>query len=197
MPKCYSQQEREYIIRKLKDESKKCIAQYGIKKTTVDEIVKRARIPKGTFYLFYPTKELLLFEAILEVHEEVEEKILNSFSTIDLQNASVDELSDLLFRLYQLVDEIPILKTLAHEDMEILARKLPPEVIANHLNDDHTMLDQMFASLSKKKTIYNEAFSTAFRNIFLLVIEREDFNDPHFDSSIKLLLRGLVMQLLN
>lgn len=197
MPKCYSQQERAYIIQKLKEESKKCIAQYGIKKTTVDEIVKRAKIPKGTFYLFYPTKELLLFECILEVHEELEAKILDSFSTINLQNVSVDELSDLLFRLFQLVNEIPILKILAHEDMEILARKLPPEVIANHLSEDHTMLNQMFASLSKNKTIYSEAFSTAFRNIFLLVIEREDFNDPHFDASIKLLLRGLVMQLLN
>ncbi|WP_286081321.1 TetR/AcrR family transcriptional regulator [Parablautia intestinalis] len=32
--------------------------------TTVDEIVKRVNIPKGTFYLFYKSKELLLFEVI-------------------------------------------------------------------------------------------------------------------------------------
>ena len=27
----------------------------GVKKTTVDELVKRVGIPKGTFYLFYPS----------------------------------------------------------------------------------------------------------------------------------------------
>ncbi|MDY4210978.1 MAG: TetR/AcrR family transcriptional regulator [Treponema sp.] len=33
-----------------------------MKKTTVDELVKRTGIPKGTFYLFYPSKEILLFD---------------------------------------------------------------------------------------------------------------------------------------
>ncbi len=31
----------------------------GVKKTTVDELVKRVGIPKGTFYLFYPSKDCL------------------------------------------------------------------------------------------------------------------------------------------
>lgn len=34
----------------------------GVKKTTVDELVKREGIPKGTFYLFYPSKEMLLYD---------------------------------------------------------------------------------------------------------------------------------------
>ena len=38
----------------------------GVKKTTVDELVKRTGIPKGTFYLFYPSKEMLLFDVSQE-----------------------------------------------------------------------------------------------------------------------------------
>ena len=66
MPKAYSDQEKEYIRKRLKEEAAKCLAQYGIKRTTVDEIVQRVKIPKGTFYLFYQSKEMLLFEVILE-----------------------------------------------------------------------------------------------------------------------------------
>lgn len=63
MPKCYSEQEREYTIKRLKEEAAACMGQFGIRCTTVDELVKRVNIPKGTFYLFYKSKELLLSNA--------------------------------------------------------------------------------------------------------------------------------------
>ena len=50
----------------MKEEAAKCLGTYGIRRTMVDEIVKRVKIPKGTFYLFYPSKEMLLFEVIQE-----------------------------------------------------------------------------------------------------------------------------------
>ena len=49
LPKCYTDQEKEYIKRRLKEEAGKCLIQYGIRRTTVDDIVKRVQIPKGTF----------------------------------------------------------------------------------------------------------------------------------------------------
>ena len=56
MPKTYSEQEREYIDKRLREEAMNCMAAYGIRKTTVDELVRRVRIPKGTFYLFMSPK---------------------------------------------------------------------------------------------------------------------------------------------
>ena len=50
MPKSYSEQEREYIRERLKEEAAQCLAKYGVRRTTVDEIVRRVKIPKGTFY---------------------------------------------------------------------------------------------------------------------------------------------------
>ena len=74
MPKCYSDQEREYIKKRLKEEAAVCMGRFGIRRTTVDELVKRVNIPKGTFYLFYKSKELLLFDVIQEQHELVNQK---------------------------------------------------------------------------------------------------------------------------
>ena len=60
MPKTFTDSEREYIKERLIEEAKKSLSQHGIRKTTVDELVKRVNIPKGTFYLFYESKERLL-----------------------------------------------------------------------------------------------------------------------------------------
>ena len=62
MPKLYSDEEKKNIIAKLKKEANTLMQEKGVKKTTVDELVKRVGIPKGSFYLFYPSKEMLMFE---------------------------------------------------------------------------------------------------------------------------------------
>ena len=49
MPKTYSEQEREYIDKRLREEAMNCMAAYGIRKTTVDELVRRVRIPKDVY----------------------------------------------------------------------------------------------------------------------------------------------------
>lgn len=56
VPKSYSEQERAYIRERLKEEAADCLATYGVRRTTVDEIVRRVNIPKGTFYLFYQSE---------------------------------------------------------------------------------------------------------------------------------------------
>ena len=82
MPKSYSEQEREYIRKRLKEEAAKCLGTYGVRRTTVDEIVKRVKIPKGTFYLFYPSKEMLLFEVIQEQQETVNRQLYETISNM-------------------------------------------------------------------------------------------------------------------
>ena len=62
VPKSYSEQERTYIKKRLKEEAAKCLAKYGVRRTTVDEIVRRVHIPKGTFYLFYKSKETSVYK---------------------------------------------------------------------------------------------------------------------------------------
>lgn len=102
MPKSYSDQEREYITKRLKEEAAACMAQYGIRRTTVDEIVNRVNIPKGTFYLFYKSKELLLFEVIQEQHETVNRELFKAISEIAHTDFSAEKLTDLIFDFYKM-----------------------------------------------------------------------------------------------
>lgn len=61
MPRAFSDREREVIKERLQKAAVESMIKYGVRRTTVDCLVKGANIPKGIFYLFYDWKEELLF----------------------------------------------------------------------------------------------------------------------------------------
>lgn len=196
LPKSYSEQEREYIIKKLKEEAGKCLVQYGIRRTTVDEIVKRVKIPKGTFYLFYKSKELLLFDVILEQHNLVEEKMFESMSSIDFTSITAQQLTTLLLKFFKLADEIPILKVISSDEVEILTRKLPPEVVAEHFSHDHDMLKQLFSMIPLKPDVNFEILTSTFQAIYLVSLRKEEIGEKNYDEVLRCLIYGVAMQIL-
>lgn len=195
MPKSYSEQEKEYIKKRLKEEAGKCLGQFGIRRTTVDEIVKRVRIPKGTFYLFYQSKELLLFDVLLEQHEHVEKMMMSELSKVDLTAVSVEQLTDIFFNFYKITEENPILKILNSDDMELLARKLPSEVLARHLEHDNSTVDGIFAALPIKSEVDISSLTASFRAIYFFTLHKHEIGELHYDSSLRLLIKGLLIQM--
>ena len=196
MPKCYSERERAYIRQRLKEEAGKWIAQYGIRRTTVDEIVKRVKIPKGTFYLFYQSKELLLFEAILEQHDLIERKLYESVSGIDLSAVTADQLTDIIFGFFKMSAEMPVLKVLNSDEIELLARKLPQEVLEQHLGDDNAMTEKVLSLLPVKPGVDFQVFTAAFRSLYFSTLHREEIGEENYDEALRLLIYGLVTQLI-
>jgi len=195
MPKTYSDKEREHIIKRLKEEAANCLALYGVKKTTVDEIVKRVNIPKGTFYLFYPSKELLLFDVINDLHNEIQTKFLNKVKTFH-GKFSCDELTNLLFDIFKKVDSTCLLNIMTNGDLELLMRKLPNEIVNEHLHHDNGIMEELIASISQTKGKNIEFYSGAMRGIFLTMLHKREIGEEIFDDSLKLLLKGLVIQLM-
>lgn len=198
MPKSYSEQEREYIKKRLKEEAAKCLAQYGVRRTTVDEIVKRVNIPKGTFYLFYQSKELLLFDTILELHNLIEQELYGAVNDIDTTSTYniKEQLVNIIISFYKMADEMPVLKMLGSDEIELLARKLPPNVLEEHLGHDNSMIDRLFSALPLKKNVSTDSFSAAFRAIFFATMHKEEIGEAFYDEALRLLVEGLVSQLI-
>ncbi len=196
MPKSYSEEERAYIIERLKEEATDCLSTYGVKKTTVDELVKRVKIPKGTFYLFYKSKEQLLFEVFLELHEKIEKQMLEGLSSMKIGNISIEDMTDLIYRFYKIADESPLIKLLTSGDIEILARKLPKEVVSEHFVQDDFLIEKIFLMIPNANEKDVGTFSTAFRNIFFTMVYKKEMGEKNYDESLKILIRGLVIQLL-
>ena len=105
MPKVYSEAERAQIDRRLREEAVYCLGAFGVKGTTVDLLVKRVNIPKGTFYLFYSSKELLLFRAMLELHEQMEAALIEQLEALP-DKRDVDAVTDAIVGLSARCEEM-------------------------------------------------------------------------------------------
>lgn len=199
MPKIYTESERNEIKRRLHEEANLCLQQFGVKKTTVDELVKRVGIPKGTFYLFYKSKEMLLFEVIQEYHKKIEnemkQKIMAIGHAIDIE-ALTGIICDAM-----LITKHSCLKTLMiPAEMEALVQKLPAEVIENHLKEDNDLVEQVLEVFGNEKAMKNQAVNIdaiggAFRGIFMATMYENEIGEQ-FEESIKMLVKGLLMQIM-
>lgn len=196
MPKCYSEQEREYIRKRLKEEAASCMEQYGIRRTTVDEIVRRVNIPKGTFYLFYKSKELLLFEVILEQHEIIDQKLCRAVSDIAASEPSAEKLTDLFLGFFKMAAELPLLKLLGSDEVELLVRKLPKDVVAEHFGHDTDMTEQIFSMLPVKAGLDTAVFSAAFHAIYFATLHKKEIGEEQYENALRTLIYGLVQQIL-
>ena len=194
MPKSYSEQEKEYIRKRLKEEAAKCLAKYGVRRTTVDEIVKRVNIPKGTFYLFYKSKELLLFEVIQEQQENVNRELYQAISDIADTEFSAEKLTDVIFGFYKMTEEMQILKMLDVNEVELLVRKLPREIVEEHFQDDTDTIEKMFTLLPIKKEVDIKVVSAAFHAIYFATLHKAEIGEEEYDKALRILIYGTVTQ---
>lgn len=194
MPKRLSDIEREFIKKRLKEEAMRCLVTFGVKKTTVDELVKRVNIPKGTFYLFYESKELLLYDAIMELHNEMQERLISGLADFS-EGITEERLTDFLFRVYQEIYDTGLMPIVVNGEMEYLMRKLPEDMLKEHLVYDDNSIKQLFAFISPgNKDI--EIYSGAFRAVFMTMLFRREIGEQIYDDVVRLIIRGIVLQII-
>lgn len=196
MPKSYSDPERAYITKRLKEEAAACMGQFGIRRTTVDEIVKRVNIPKGTFYLFYKSKELLLFEVIQEQHELVNEKLYQQLAGLAETDPSAEKITDVIFAFYKLTEEMPVFRLMDSGEIELLIRKLPREVVEAHLREDTDTIRKLFSLLPVKKDADVSVLSAAFHAIYYATLHKKEIGTAQYDQALRLLIHGVVTQII-
>ncbi|MDF2544054.1 MAG: TetR family transcriptional regulator [Herbinix sp.] len=194
MPKKFTEKEKSFIKQKLKKEAIECLALYGLKKTTVDELVKRVNIPKGTFYLFYESKELLIFEVIQDLHDAVQKELMIKLDLLT-DNLTVDLLTEVLFELFKKVKDSGLLSIMMNGDLDLLMRKLPEDLVnEHHLHDDNTV-EQILGYLKLNQKVNTKVYSGAFRGIFLTMLFQREIGEDIYEDSLKLMLRGIIREL--
>ncbi len=195
MPKAFSEQERDTIRKQLKMEARQCLQTLGMKKTTVDELVTRVHIPKGTFYLFYASKELLFFDVVMDFHNDIQAELL---SAMDLkQPVDAQGLVEVLYSLFKRVDGSFLAAMIQNHDIELLMRKLPLQLVQDHMQDDDLNLQQFLSLVPvhlEEQRI--QVFSAALRAVFLTMLHKAEIGESFFDEALQVLLQGVVTQLL-
>lgn len=192
MPKIYTQEEKENIRRDLIRNAELCLARYGVKKTTVDELCHLANIPKGTFYLFYESKEHLFLDVLKNFEQEEEERYFAMLQELD-ENHIVSSLTDIFLSVIMNIYKRGIYRFLDDGQLELVSRKLSREERGRYQVGRMERLYELFSifSIDDKEDI--EAFNSAFRSLFYVLLHDDEIED--MEKALRTLIRGLVLQL--
>lgn len=205
MPKTYSDKEKKQIIASLKKEANVLMREKGVKKTTVDELVKRVGIPKGTFYLFYPSKEMLLFEVSQDFHEQIDEYITKGFcelissrkkpvEELDFSDC-VEEITDILLGAIEITYQSCLSVLLVPESMNLILSKIPNEILEKHRKEDHHMGGEIFRGLSVKNGMSLDSVVGAFMMLIFGGMYKREIGEANWKESMRIVIKGIVLQL--
>ena len=193
MATAFTSEEKEVIRKKLHKVAKECLQRYGVKKTTVDQMVAMVDISKGSFYNFYSSKEMLFFKIL----EEYQIDVMNHLTEQLDMEAKIDtnRLVELLYDFYQDFRYSFMYTIFKNHEMELLVRKLPKEAITNHHLIDDRMVKKIVSRINIRENVSVEIVSALFRTIAMTILHIEEIGEKQFDTTLKLVIQGVVEQI--
>ncbi|MNO90861.1 HTH-type transcriptional regulator MtrR [compost metagenome] len=168
-------EEKEAIRECLMTKGKELFAQYGLKKTSIDQIVLSCGIAKGSFYSYFNTKEELYY-AIAKREEGFKDQLIEKM--VEQQNPPKDILEALLLESFKQMETNPFFRRYASRDeWELLMRKLPKELVEEHLHEDQEAGRRLFEAWKQEGAIQpldSEVIVGLLRAVMLLSLHKED-----------------------
>lgn len=150
--------------------------QHGVEKISVDQIVERAGVSKGTFYVHYESKDSLIADFIIEYINKLD---LDYRAQLDTLPANTT-ISDTLVYLAEIIIEI-MTSTLGHQNLKYIYSLLMSQT---------SMTDAMVN--------YNRDLYQTFAEIIAIGIQKGEFKpDLDIDAISRhcvLILRGLTYE---
>lgn len=198
MPRGFTDQEKININNRLIIAGKDSFGQYGIRKTTVEDLAKKAGISKGAFYQFYPSKEDLYF-AIIRYYETEQHEAMFTILSQNRQNYR-ELLKSVIKGIMKQVDSDPFfLRMLGKEEFNYLWQKFTPEQLEKAMEADvdfASQLVEIWREKGKLKVENPKLISGVFRAIFFLFLHKEDIGEESFPAVIDLLLESTIEKLI-
>lgn len=97
------------------DVAREQFSRYGYKRTVIDDIVREVGIAKGTFYLYFKSKDQLLYELAHGLHH----KVSGVFHEILARDTSVEARVRLVLKMsFQVFEDYPLMAKILAEDPE-------------------------------------------------------------------------------
>lgn len=192
MPKKYSVQEKENIRKDLLLHASRSLFHKGVQDISVDELVKKAGIPKGTFYLFYKSKEELFIDLLVSFRLDVQEEMLSMLQELD-ENHIVTSLTTVFSNLAEELYSKGIYRLLDEQQLQIISRKSDEDIFKRESGALLDFFKELFGYFAIDDSSDIAAFFSAFMMIVFSMESAQRIKNPL--SAWRLLLRGLMLQL--
>lgn len=189
MPKPFSDQEKETIRRQLYEKGQQLFALYGLKKTSVDDLVQAVGISKGAFYLFYGSKEELLFDILEQIEGELQTSILTFAKEADADARQT--VRDLLTQFLVKSDAYLLLKNFRQDDFMLLVRKLPIDKVQHHVDRDAAFITNFRTKLAQEgitMPVAPQVVANLVKSLFFIGLHRDDLGEANYRETIAVLV---------
>jgi AcrR family transcriptional regulator len=189
MPRAFSEEERQVIRQQLREQGETLFELYGLNKTTVEDITQAVGISKGSFYLFYPSKEELLLQILEQIESDLRESILEY--TARPQDEARETVSAILKSYLLTWDASPLLRRLDKADFDYLARKLAAERVRAHAQQDNEFILNFTEKLERDAiTVHVPArvVTNLLKSLFFVAIHRDDLGQDVYMECMEILV---------
>ncbi|MBN2655611.1 MAG: TetR/AcrR family transcriptional regulator [Spirochaetales bacterium] len=198
MPRGFTDQEKQNIHNRLLETGKEAFGLYGIKKTSVEDLARKAGISKGAFYQFFSSKEELYF-AIMRHYETVQHERMYDLLSKNSDNARV-QLKIVITSIMDQVDKDPFTrKILSGDEFEYLWQKFTPEQLQTAMEADVDFASKLVETWKEKGKLKVEdpkLVTGVFRALFFLYLHKRDIGEEVFPSVVDLLLESSIEKLI-
>ena len=133
MPQIFDKIGREKVREQLLETGFQLIKQYGLKKTSVADIAKKAGIATGTFYNFFSSKEEFVYQLILFKRSIVKDCFQEMITG---GKADKEAFRQFLRKIY--LTDNDVFEYLSEGEIEMLKARWPEEYWKNQGNDSGT-----------------------------------------------------------
>lgn len=171
----FSEQKNQMIKKDLMDEAFSCAVTIGMRKTSVEQLTKAAGIAKGSFYKFFPSKELLFFTVLESIHAEtyaVAERVL--LESVELHPA--ERAGTIILAVCKHLSYTKAM-IFIEKDAEYLLRRIPVEIKAAHYHDDEVHIRSILKASGLEPNGGVELAVAAIRGLILTVSHQGEIGE--------------------
>ena len=188
----FSEEQNEILRRDLICEARRCGVSIGMRKTSVEQLADAVGISKGSFYKFFPSKELLFFAVLEDIHTECFSAARASLrETAALSPA--DRAAEAILAACRWLSETRAL-VFVENDAEFLLRRLPDEVKTAHYHDDETHIRVLLEGGGLQPRGGIALAAAAIRGLILTVSHQEQIGE-RYPQVLDILVRGTCREL--
>lgn len=143
MPRAFTDAEREHVRARLIAAAREAVPRTGMRRTPVDALTRVAGISKGSFYLFFESKEDLWAAVMLEGEARARSRLW-----AEARDPRPGATRRVVAAMFDIVASDPVLAAIRDpEELAWLERSFPPEVMAAARADDDTFFGELHDAL--------------------------------------------------
>lgn len=176
MARHFSDHEKQLIKKRLLIEGKKLFEKFGVRKTSIDKIVEKVGIAKGSFYNFYTSKESLVYNLIMDIEFQMHKEEMDNLHEFLMKYEFPEALKFTVLKSLSYMDKEPLLHI--HNDPQLLYEiwtKLgEEEKERGALQDQNRVMD--FIDKAKQMgyvlTVSDEVFNASLMSLFMIYVNQ-------------------------